>query len=192
MWSYLKSLVNVKCFILCIIALQFLFISIFVYYIKSCSPPDGQHPLFPINPIHRTEATDSSHSVPPVQSPSVDTVKSNTERVHYEYIEMVNYRGHLSVDPNVVHFGEINGQTLSGMMIRFNDKNDGDLAELQSLCDALSECIGVSLHPNLGAILCNASSFPLQYVRNWRFFVKNDVNNVRLGKTDWSSSETEI
>lgn len=182
MRSCFHSLVNVKCFIVCFIGLQLLFISIFVYYSNAGTPPNEQHPLFAIDPInHGEESSASSHSVPPLQSYSVDTAKSNinTDRAHHEYIEMVNYRGHLSVDPKVVHFGEINGQTLSGMMIQFGDKDDANLGELQLLCDSLSDCIGFSLHPNLGAILCNGSSFPLQYVRNWRFFIKNDPQNTK-------------
>ena len=175
--------VNVKCFAFCIVGLQLLLICIFVYYLNSAhSTAPNAHPLLHHESVDQYIDKIRERVAPadPGKRGSVDhEINDNAPTVHYEYIEMVNYRAHLSTDPNVVRFGEINGQTLSGLMVQLELKTEDHLGELRLLCDALSECIGFSLHPNLGAILCNASSFPLQYVRNWRFFVKNDPLSAR-------------
>ena len=42
---------------------------------------------------------------------------------------------------------------------------------LQQMCNIRNDCVGYTLHPTKGIILYNNDAFPLQYVRNWMFYL---------------------
>lgn len=100
-----------------------------------------------------------------------------------DYIKLENYRGHLNTDPNFLDFGEINENSLCGIIFQITTidykENDDSFNHYYKICDSLIECIGFSIHENIGILFHNYSTFPLQYVRNWNFYIKNTIKHKK-------------
>eukprot|EP01083_Nonionella_stella_P027620 76086_1 len=145
---------HMKSFIACIIGLQLLCIVFFMYYSNKCSLDLDFEPLTLVH-------TDQHHK------------QSET----HQYVKLTNYRAHLNTDPDFVHFGQINEDSLSGVILKVSNTNDNTLQQLSATCDSMPQCIGFSRHPSIGVLFHSPSSFPLQYVRNWNFYIKNKAQH---------------
>ena len=105
--------------------------------------------------------------------------KEYKEIINHNYVKLENYRGHLNTDPNFIDFGEINEYSLCGIILKISNIDDNDLTKLFKICDSINECIGFTIHPTVGILFYNHTTFPLQYVRNWNFYIKNSENNKK-------------
>eukprot|EP01084_Bolivina_argentea_P147664 258314_1 len=155
---------KVKYFIGAIITIQLICIIYFVHFLNSCSMNDKSTGI-----TVNTGTNTGSHT-----GATTNKMKSDNQ-----YVKLKNYRGHLNTDPNQLHFGEINAYSLPGIILKISNKNDNNLQKYYTLCDSMIECIGFSIHPTIGVLFHNHTSFPLQYVRNWNFYIKNRVENKK-------------
>eukprot|EP00485_Elphidium_margaritaceum_P010012 CAMPEP_0202691380 /NCGR_PEP_ID=MMETSP1385-20130828/6115_1 /ASSEMBLY_ACC=CAM_ASM_000861 /TAXON_ID=933848 /ORGANISM="Elphidium margaritaceum" /LENGTH=183 /DNA_ID=CAMNT_0049346781 /DNA_START=19 /DNA_END=566 /DNA_ORIENTATION=- len=167
----------------CIIALQLLCISFFVYYINTMHLDDMHDRSISISVKSPPQLPQEPQTHPPSSSSSSS---SSSSPQTYPYATLSNFRAHFNDDPNVVEFGSINEVTLSGVVLKISSIDDNALTRYQAVCDAMPECIGFSTHPSVGVLFHNHTAFPLQYMRNWQFHVKNAAAHRRYEMHEWN------
>ncbi|ETO31126.1 hypothetical protein RFI_05994 [Reticulomyxa filosa] len=82
----------------------------------------------------------------------------------------------LSSIRNVTSYGEINGNTLRGVLSLPRDQHRNITKEMAvRMCKSMRMCVGFSMHPTAGVFLHTKECYPLQHVRDWTFFIKDRV-----------------
>ena len=150
-----------------IVIIQFGLIWYFLLFPKSCLDEKNVY-----NGFIQTTTTK-----PPIKLIKKSILKPN----EYEYDIIQNYRPHFQLGKDITNYGTINKNILSGVIshIKINATTQ---ETLQDICNGLNDCIGFTTHPTLGTFFYNKFAYPLQYNRNWNFYVKlSDINmNINI------------
>lgn len=109
-----------------------------------------------------------------VKTRTKTTVNENGYSFDYQLME--NYRPCLILTKENLRFPKIDDKTLNGVLNIIDKNISENSAEqhdiLQQMCNVRDDCVGYSIHSTRGIILYNDNAFPLQYVRNWNFYLK--------------------